>query len=61
MNLNLLQSLIVDEGGQSATEYAILLGWISLSLILTLSAIGTRVHGVFDNMARQLDQLPVYS
>src|SRR6058998_658055 len=35
MNLNLLQSLIVDEGGQSATEYAILLGWISLSLILT--------------------------
>ncbi len=55
----LLLALLADESGQGITEYAMLLGAVSLSSILTLSAIGTHIDGIYANVAHELDSLPI--
>jgi len=56
--MSVLQALLLDEGGQGMTEYAILIGTLALGAIVTLIAIGTRLGNVFGNVQTQLNTLP---
>jgi pilus assembly protein Flp/PilA len=43
-----------DESGVTAIEYGLIAGLISVVIILTVTAIGTGLQGVFQNIANAL-------
>ena len=43
-----------DESGVTAIEYGLIAGLISVVIILTATAIGTSLQGVFQNIANAL-------
>ena len=43
-----------DESGVTAIEYGLIAGLISVVIILTVTAIGTSLQGVFQNIANAL-------
>lgn len=52
---NLLVRFIREEEGQDIIEYALLAAFISIVAIVTVTAVGTRVDGVFGDVR---DALP---
>ena len=52
--MQLLGSLIADEAGADATEYALLAALIAVALIVGASALGTRANGVFNHISNQM-------
>ena len=55
---SILFALVADESGQGVAEYAMLLGGISLSMILTITALGVNLGDVYAKISRNFDQLP---
>lgn len=43
-----------DEGGASAIEYALLVGLISVAIVAAVTALGTKVSGVFTKITSKL-------
>ena len=39
--------LIVEENGPTATEYAVLLALIAMSIVVAMSQFGTKVSGIY--------------
>ncbi len=52
------KDLLADERGQGMTEYAVLLGTMSLGAILMLLTISGQVRAVFNNVSNQVNTLP---
>ncbi|PYQ92979.1 MAG: Flp family type IVb pilin [Acidobacteria bacterium] len=51
----LLRRLIWEEQGQDLIEYALLAAFIAIVAVLAITAIGTRVNGVYESVR---DALP---
>lgn len=52
--MDLIAKFSWDETGASAVEYALLLAFIALTIITSLTALGTAVKGLFDNGVAKL-------
>ncbi|MGH2350620.1 MAG: Flp family type IVb pilin [Chloroflexota bacterium] len=51
MNLfDIVRSLVIEEEGADATEYALLAALIAIALIVGATALGTRINGVFNTI-----------
>ena len=48
-------SFLVDEGGPTAVEYAVLLGMIIIAVIGAVGSIGVGTGGMWSNNANQID------
>jgi pilus assembly protein Flp/PilA len=57
--LNLISRFGSDEGGASATEYAMLIVFVALAIAVGAQALGTSVNGLFTKMAGSLDAITV--
>jgi pilus assembly protein Flp/PilA len=44
---NLVTRFVKDEGGASAVEYSVLLALIAAALIVSVTALGVKIQGVF--------------
>jgi len=51
---NLIARFIREEEGQDLAEYALLLFLIALAVVLTLTALGTTIAGIFTQIAAAL-------
>jgi Flp pilus assembly pilin Flp len=49
-----LYLLLRSERGQTLSEYAILIAWIALLIIVAASKLGTSVSGIFHSQAGRL-------
>ena len=56
--MGILNRFVQDEGAQGMTEYAILIGTLALGAVVTLLALGTRIHDVLTNTQTQLNNVP---
>ncbi len=52
-----VQHFLVDEGGPTAVEYAVMLALIIVVCITAITAIGTQARGVFENVGTELDKV----
>ena len=50
----LLISLVRDDQGQDLIEYALLAGLISLVCVLAITNVGTKVNGLFEDVATSI-------
>ncbi len=48
-------SFLVDEGGPTAVEYAVLLGLILVAIIGAVGTVGVGTGGMWSNNANQID------
>jgi len=48
-----------DESGQGLTEYALIIGLVSVALILVLIALGEQIGVVFNAIITELQGVPV--
>ena len=46
-----------DDTGATATEYALLVGFIALAIVLGVTAFGTQLSGVFNGFANRITGL----
>lgn len=46
-----ITNLIVEDGGQDLIEYALLAGFISLIAVGAITAVGTGVNNVYEDVA----------
>jgi Flp pilus assembly pilin Flp len=53
---NLIKRFIREESGQDLVEYAFLLVFIALTLIVILGAVGTSVNTLFSNVNSGINQ-----
>jgi Flp pilus assembly pilin Flp len=53
-----LKKLLLDDSGHGMTEYAILIGTLSLGAIVTLLAVGVKLRAIFTAPASRLHALP---
>ena len=53
-----LSTLLRDESAQGMTEYAIIVGTVVFTIIVTFLALGTRLRGVFTSVRTDLNQMP---
>jgi Flp pilus assembly pilin Flp len=51
-------NLVFDESGQGMTEYAILVGTLSLGAIGTMVLIGNKVKNILNSVNNALDSIP---
>jgi Flp pilus assembly pilin Flp len=56
--MSALRRLVVDEGAQGMTEYAILVGIVSLGAIGTVALIGNKVKNILNSVSNALDSIP---
>ena len=54
MMKTLFVRFLKDESGVTAIEYGLIAGLISIVIILSVTAIGTSLQGVFQNIANAL-------
>ena len=52
--LNKTMAFIQDDAGASAIEYALLVSLIALAIVVGVTALGTKIAGVFTNAAAKL-------
>jgi pilus assembly protein Flp/PilA len=52
--LLLVDSFLRDEGGATATEYAVMLALIVVIALGAISALGTKVSGTFSNLESKI-------
>ena len=56
MLMESLRSFIKREDGASAIVYALIAGLIAVAIITAVTALGTDVTAVFDNISTELDK-----
>ncbi len=56
--LELFAALWNDETGQDLAEYALLLAFIAIAVVLTLPLLGSAIEGIFDNIRGELEAAP---
>lgn len=49
-----LRSLLQDEAGQGMTEYGLIIALIAVVVIVSLTAMGKNIKGIFDNAGTAL-------
>lgn len=59
MNKVLMKSLIHDESGAAATEYALIAGLIAVAIIASLTALGTEIAEIFTGVQGRLEAVEV--
>jgi pilus assembly protein Flp/PilA len=52
--MNMLKRLWKEEEGQAMTEYGLIIGLIAIVVIAAVTLIGTKLDGVFDEIASKL-------
>jgi Flp pilus assembly pilin Flp len=52
--MNLLKSMLMEDDGAAATEYAIMLGLILIVVVSTVVTLGTKTNSAFNNTASLL-------
>ena len=57
MNTVLMKSLIHDESGAAATEYALIAGLIAVAIIASLTALGGEIAEIFTDIEGDLDDV----
>jgi pilus assembly protein Flp/PilA len=55
---NLFNRFVRDEQGQDLIEYALLAGFISLVAVAAITAVGTGVNDVYEELNSQVDKIP---
>ena len=55
---NLLNRFVRDEQGQDLIEYALLAGFISLVAVAAITAVGTGVNNVYEELNTQVERIP---
>ena len=55
---NLFNRFVRDEQGQDLIEYALLAGFISLVAVAAITAVGTGVNSVYNELNTQVDAIP---
>jgi Flp pilus assembly pilin Flp len=53
-----LTQLWSDEAGQDLAEYALLLAFIAIAVVLTLPLLGQAIDGIFNNITGELNAAP---
>ena len=56
--LELFTALWNDESGQDLAEYALLLAFIAIAVVLTLPLLGTAIDTIFANIEQELQAAP---
>jgi Flp pilus assembly pilin Flp len=56
--LELFTALWKDETGQDLAEYALLLAFIAIAVVLTLPLLGSAIDTIFDNIRGELEAAP---
>jgi len=56
--LELFAALWKDETGQDLAEYALLLAFIAIAVVLTLPLLGTAINNIFSNIEGELTAAP---
>ncbi len=56
--LELFAALWKDETGQDLAEYALLLAFIAIAVVLTLPLLGSAIDGIFDSIRGELEAAP---
>ena len=56
--LELFTALWKDETGQDLAEYALLLAFIAIAVVLTLPLLGSAIDQIFDNVRSELEAAP---
>ena len=56
--LELFTALWKDETGQDLAEYALLLAFIAIAVVLTLPLLGSAIDAIFDNVRNELEAAP---
>jgi len=56
--LELFTALWSDESGQDLAEYALLLAFIAIAVVLTLPLLGTAIDTIFQNIEQELQAAP---
>jgi pilus assembly protein Flp/PilA len=54
-----LRGFVRKDEGQDLVEYALLVALIALGAVVAVTATGTSIQGVFDNISTALDDTPV--
>ena len=54
--LKTLKSLLKDESGATAVEYALVIGLVSIAIITAAQGLGTSVTNAFDNISNELNR-----
>ncbi len=57
--LELFAALWKDETGQDLAEYALLLAFIAIAVVLTLPLLGQAIDAIFVNIEGELSSAPV--
>jgi pilus assembly protein Flp/PilA len=55
MELNMIKSLIRDESGATAIEYALIAGLVSIAIIAALTLLGTNLSNLFNTVATTVE------
>jgi pilus assembly protein Flp/PilA len=50
-----LKTFFADESGATAVEYALLAGFLALVVIASLSVIGSKLNGTFNQVASNIN------
>jgi pilus assembly protein Flp/PilA len=58
MKKNLFNRFVRDEQGQDLIEYALLAGFISLVAVAAITAVGTGLKDVYEDLNTQVDSIP---
>ncbi len=59
--LELFAALWQDETGQDLAEYALLLAFIAIAVVLTLPLVGQAIDSIFTNLTGELQSAPAGS
>ena len=52
--MDLIERLIMNEQGADAVEYALLVSLIAIAIIVTVTALGSKINAVFNSVNSQL-------
>jgi pilus assembly protein Flp/PilA len=55
---NLVNRFVREDAGQDLIEYALLAGFISLVAVVAITAVGTGVNAVYNNIDAQVGAIP---
>ena len=55
---NFIKNFLQDEEGATAIEYGLIAGLIAVVIIGTVTALGTRISGVFGTIDEKLEAVP---
>jgi pilus assembly protein Flp/PilA len=53
--MSILKSFLRDESGATAIEYGLIAAGISVAIIVTVQALGTKLNATFDSISTKLN------